>query len=432
METMEPKAIESKEVARPDNQIVWAAYTASKTREIASRIDEITADLELGETGYSELISILGDAKAVRSMVVERKLETLKKGFDLILLNETNSESLLDLDNIQPLAEALQKHNISDQLIGELTDVAYHEEDEQMMFRLERLAFEHPKVVSPIVIEKIRHNLATWESEINSDPEASITLNKEVLALERKKGEKKDPILESKAMYGLTTNKGKVGEAEPVKHTVNSQNFEAKQDVLKTYLALSQIQAQEQEWTGSMVSVEKSYDVALELIDYFQVGGEEFAADLKAIQDTFEIIKGKLDEVSKKLADQQKRRTKPLKPKDQASEFERVAGILEQTENPYDRTRALSRALVLRFRLAKLQDQHPETQAQTIQWAKETADKLVATISAEDDPIGRIVALEAAANVYDGLGKTAEMLACTNEADELRALHKYRGEKIWA
>lgn len=188
------------------NQIVWEIYPYEKTESLVQRLEEA-----LREDNPEEIVDYLRDAKFLRSMVVARGnknyyFNILVEAFSLLIKDSLKTNFFWDRADLS-LINVLHKKNIPEQILNELAHIAFHLRDKKTFFDIwkfierNRDHFENKRVYVRAI-----HDLASWHS-VHGDKELARKENKQALELARKE---KEPIIETKAKFGLSYNKNEL------------------------------------------------------------------------------------------------------------------------------------------------------------------------------------------------------------------------------
>lgn len=248
------------------NALVWNIYEKEKAEQLAMDFESAV------KTGKSEkVLAYFQDTKLLRSLVVRRGennkyFDLIEKSFNLLL-----EKASIDLtSNDDGLLEFLHNSDISEQVLAELENIAYHRRDKNKFFQLISIIkkFEN-QLENKNVLARSAHDLATWFNA-DGEIEKAIEENKHALELARKYEE---PVIELKSKFGITYNKHKLKSrlraedflnysSELKKNGLDYDSVRAKIEAAKALCASALKQEKNQKESG----LSKAKDIALEAL----------------------------------------------------------------------------------------------------------------------------------------------------------------------
>lgn len=163
------------------------------------QVEDLVEAVNRGDTDY--VYELLEDPRLMRSLIVfrgpeKRFVTTALNSAQLILLPELGVQTFSEISSDQ-LLQSIEAAELSPTIIGDLTQIAYHLKDEQLM----QLAVQaSADLAIPEIDAHVQHNLASWMHTRENDPVAALRINSEVIKQSREIGER---VIELKAMCGL-------------------------------------------------------------------------------------------------------------------------------------------------------------------------------------------------------------------------------------
>jgi len=194
----------------------WEVYVHSeefKTKTEIFREALVREDMDA-------VIECLRDQKLIHSFTTasrgrhDKNLNLLWDGTEL-LLRKRFGESygiLANNDREEPLLwgqqliDVLHETNIPETLLAELSSLAFHKRDGALFFRIQTLVLHGQDSLrfQRLILNRLRHNQASWADTVEKDSTLAAALNKEVIGESKATGQ---VILETKAALGLTLQK---------------------------------------------------------------------------------------------------------------------------------------------------------------------------------------------------------------------------------
>ncbi|MFO7807453.1 MAG: hypothetical protein R6V40_03470 [Candidatus Moraniibacteriota bacterium] len=214
-----------------------------KTIEIYEKMPEALKNKDL-----DQVKEILSDPQGLRGVFLDREgknknLIQVRNGFEM-LFKESFGESadIYSVDG-EKIVEWIHDLDLPETVLNEMMTIAFHLNDHKRFFRIFNIILEaEDGLQNESVKTKALHDLASWEDTVEKNPEKAIDINKQVVGHAK---ERKDIVLETKARFGLTTQKD-------LKPKMKAEDFEQYVDRFKE-------QANEYDSIRSMEEAARAY-----------------------------------------------------------------------------------------------------------------------------------------------------------------------------
>jgi len=228
----------------------WQLQKPDNTIEKVSELEEA-----LKSKSLDEIQKLLQEPDTLRSLVVRRgeKSKNYKiflDGFDLLVKEKFGpGENLMSM-NGKDLIDFLHEVGLPEQILAEITDVAYNNRNKELFFKYLRIIFENEEnLKDKEMFSRAQHNLASWEATVNKDFQKSININRKILEETQPFGRE---VLVQKAKFGLLhgkklRSKDKAKDFNEIAASMEKLGFfegsvRAKQEAARAYLELAKNQ----------------------------------------------------------------------------------------------------------------------------------------------------------------------------------------------
>lgn len=257
----------------PKIEQTWKIHKQpEKTVEVVKELDEALKSQDL-----DSVQKILKDPETLRSLVVRRgeknaNLDLFEKGVDFLVKEKFGPDENITSVEGKDLINLVKELKLPEQILNELANVAYHKKDHTLFFKmLEDIFKNQESFINKEVFTRATHDLATWASSVEKNPQKAIEINKKLLGSTR---EFEQEILEKKARFGLSFDKN-------IKPKEKAEDFEkisadmatleddydsrrAEVEAAKAYLEL----AKNQEGNLRFNNLDKAKELSLEALKY--------------------------------------------------------------------------------------------------------------------------------------------------------------------
>lgn len=172
-------------------EIVSSLEEALKSKDVDA-VQKVLQDPE----NLRSLIQRRGQNSASHSLLESSFSTLLEEKFGLADIYQRNGKEIIDF---------IHEYNLPEQILIEYLDVAFHKRDKILLNRLAAIIFENEeKLENKSIIAAALHNIASWKTMEENDPQESLNYNKR--ALEAAKGANDSKLIQ-KIKYGLTYTK---------------------------------------------------------------------------------------------------------------------------------------------------------------------------------------------------------------------------------
>ncbi|MDO8241184.1 MAG: hypothetical protein Q7T51_04360 [Candidatus Moranbacteria bacterium] len=188
-----------------DHKEKWIAKPPKEVIETVGSMPEALASKDL-----SRIQEILKNPGLWRGAMLNREnnnqnLLLLRAGFDRMFEEEFGKMDDIYYVDSGKVLDWIHKIGWPENILNEMIGLAYYTRDELRFFRLINIVFANEnKFSDPSVYTRAMHDLATWQSMVEKNPNAAVETNKKVVGLAREIG---DQVLEAKVGFGMTYNR---------------------------------------------------------------------------------------------------------------------------------------------------------------------------------------------------------------------------------
>lgn len=200
-----------------DKELNWKIIKQKSRIEPIGQLNEA-----LASNDKEEVQKILQDPELLRTLVVDRgeqdkNYDLLLDGFKMLIQEKFGAQNkIFDIEN-NKILQFIREYKLPDQILGELTDIAYHKRDTAMFFKLLNIIADNKKLIDNEIYNRAMHNLATWEASVAQDKSKSLKINQKVMRQAQTQGQEE---LALKAKFGVIHNR-------PLKIRNKAQNYDA-------------------------------------------------------------------------------------------------------------------------------------------------------------------------------------------------------------